>query len=303
MSVEQLYQVLEMGAQNPPPASGDPQEMRAWFEAMMAPTPVAAGVAITSVEVAGQPCEMLRPEGAPDSGLDSGPEGKLILYVHGGGWIFGSPRSHRVIATNLARASGVPVLSVQYRMAPEHPAPAARDDVFAAYEWALAQGCAPGSIALAGDSAGGNLALATAVRARAAGLPLPGALVLLSPALDLAGEGASHSEMADAPLVDAGFMALVNALYLGDRDPKAPEITPFYADMTGLPPTQIQIGTWELLRSDSETLAARMRDAGVDVALTIWEGMCHNHQLFAPFLEEGMASIEQAGGFLRDRLA
>jgi epsilon-lactone hydrolase len=294
MSVEQLYQILEMGAQNPPPKSGDPQGMRDWFEAMMAPTPLAAGIVVEPVEIAGQACEWLRPKAAP--------EGKLILYVHGGGWLFGSPRSHRVIASNLARTSGITVLSVHYRLAPEHPAPAAHDDAFAAYEWALAQGYEGADIAIAGDSAGGNMALATAVRARDAGLPLPAALMLMSPALDLAGEGASHAEMADAPLVDANLMAVFNALYLGERDRKSPEATPFDADMAGLPPTLIHVGTWEILRSDSETIAERMRKAGVAAELRLWEGMCHNHQLFAPFLEEGMASIEEAGGFLRARL-
>lgn len=295
MSVEQLHQILEMGAQNPPPQNGNPQDMRDWFEAMMEPTPLAEGIAVELVAIGGQACEWLRPEAAP--------EGKLILYVHGGGWLFGSPRSHRVIASNLARASGITVLSVQYRMAPEHPAPAGHDDAFAAFEWALAQGYEAGSIAIAGDSAGGNMALATAVRARDAGLPLPAALMLMSPALDLAGEGASHAEMADAPLVDANLMGVFNMLYLGERDRKSPEATPFYADMAGLPPTLIHVGTWELLRSDSEAIAERMRAAGVAAELKLWEGMCHNHQLFAPFLDEGMASIEEAGGFLRARLS
>lgn len=295
MSVEQLYQILEMGAQNPPPANGGPQDMRDWFEAMMEPTPVAEGVAVEPVEVNGHPCEYLRPEGAA--------EGKLIIYIHGGGWLFGSPRSHRVISSNLARASGVTVLSVQYRMAPEYPAPAGHDDAFAAYEWALAQGYAPEDVAVAGDSAGGNMALSVAVRARDGGVGAPRALMLMSPALDLAGEGASHEENADAPLVDKNLMGLFNMLLLGERDRKSPEATPFYADMAGLPPTLIHVGTWEILRSDSETIAKRMLDAGVAVDLKIWDGMCHNHQLFAPFLEEGMASIDEAGAFLRSQLA
>ena len=291
MSVEQLHAILAMGAQNPPPSSGNPQDMRDWFEAMMAPTPTAQEVAVEPVTINGQGCEFLRPVGAA--------EGRLVIYVHGGGWLFGSPRSHRVIASNLARASGCTVLSVQYRLAPENPAPAAHDDVFAAYQWALAQGYRGEALALVGDSAGGNMALATAVRARDAGLPLPAALVLLSPALDLAGQGASHSELADAPLVDRGLMGLFNALYLGEGDRSSPLVTPFDADMTGLPPTLIHVGSWELLRSDSQTLAARMQAAGVAVELRLWEGMCHNHQLFAPFLEEGMESLDQAGAFLR----
>lgn len=295
MSVEQLYQILEMGAENPPPENGGPQDMRDWFEGMMAPTPVAEGVAVEPVRMNGQDCEFLRPEGAP--------EGKLILYIHGGGWLFGSPRSHRVISSNMARAAGITVLSVQYRMAPEHPAPASHDDAFAAYKWALDQGYASENIAIAGDSAGGNMALSVAVRVRDTGAQSPAALLLLSPALDLAGEGASHEEHADAPLVDKNLMSVFNMLLLGERDRKSPDATPFYADMADLPPTLIHVGTWELLRSDSETISQRMQQAGVQVDLKIWDGMCHNHQLFAPFLEEGMASLNEAGAFLRQQLS
>lgn len=291
MSVDQLHAILAMGAENPPPATEGPVAMRAWFEAMMEPTPVAEGLTIEPVEIAGNACEILRPEGAGDG---------LVIYFHGGGFMFGSPRSHRVIASNLARASGMTVLSAQYRMAPEHPFPAAHDDAFAVWQWALAQGHS--RCALVGDSAGGNLALASAVRARDAGLPLPRAMVLLSPALDFAGEGASHTRMADAPLVDANLAEVFFTLYAGATDRKSPALTPFDAPMAGLPPTQVQVGTWELLRSDSETIVARMQAAGVPAELTLWDGMCHNHQLFAPFLGEGMASLDQAGAFLRDHL-
>lgn len=294
MSTEQLHQILAMGAENPPPENGGPGDIRAWFEGMMEPTPTAQGIAIEPVSIAGNPCEILRPEGADD--------GKMVLYVHGGGWLFGSPRSHRVIASNLARASGVPVLSAEYRKAPEHPAPAAHDDVFEAYRWAADKVGGAGNLAVAGDSAGANMALSSVIRARDAGLGLPAGVALLSPALDLTGEGASHKSMADAPLVDANMMGLFNMLAFGDRDRTAPEFTPFNADMTGLPPALIHVGTWELLLSDSETLAARMQAAGVEVTLKTWDGMCHNHQLFAPFLEEGMASLNEVGAFLRARL-
>ncbi|MCA0206372.1 MAG: alpha/beta hydrolase [Proteobacteria bacterium] len=294
MSKEQLYAILEMGAQNPPPVMEGPVAMRGWFEAMMEPTPVAEGIAITPVTIAGHGCEFVRPAGAP--------HGKLIVYFHGGGFIFGSPRSHRVIASNLARASGITVLSAQYRMAPENPYPAAHDDAFAVYQWVLEQGHAAGSVALCGDSAGGNLALGTAVRARDAGLPLPAALVLLSPALDFAHDGASHTEMADAPLVNRPFAEMFTAMYLGDGDRRDPGVAPLQGDLSGLPPTQVQVGSWEFLRDDSVTLVQRLKAAGGEAELTLWEGMCHNHQLFAPLLEEGMASIDRAGAFLRGHL-
>lgn len=292
MSIEQLHAILALGAQNPPPTDGNPQQIREWFEAMMAPTPVAEGVTIQPLTINGHECELLHPANAATD--------RLVLYVHGGGWLFGSPRSHRVISSNLARASGASVLSVQYSLAPEHPAPRAHNDVFAAYEWALSRGYR--TVAIAGDSAGGNMALATALRARDSGITLPAAVVLMSPALDLAGKGASHTEMADAPLVDRPMMQLFSALYLGTTDPESPEVTPFAAYLSGLPPVLVHVGSWELLRSDSETIARRLEDSGVAVTLRLWEGMCHNHQLFAPFLDEGMESLNEAGAFLRAHL-
>ncbi|MCW1934928.1 alpha/beta hydrolase [Pararhodobacter zhoushanensis] len=294
MSQDQLMAVLQRGAQNPPPLEGGPQALRAWFEGSMAPVPTAEGVSIEPLDIDGLPCELLRPDGAAI--------GDLLLYFHGGGFVFGSPRSHRVIASNLARASGKTVLSAQYRLTPEHPAPAAHDDAFALWKWVLAQGYAPGRVAIAGDSAGGNLALATAVRARDAKLPLPGALVLLSPALDFADEGESHRSMADAPLVNAAFSAMFTGAYLGALDRRSPLATPFAASLAGLPPVLVHVGTWEFLRDDSVTIAERLRAAGVRVELKLWEGMCHNHQLWAPFIDEGMASLDEAGAFVRATL-
>ncbi len=293
MSIEQLHGILAMGAENPPPTGGSPDDMRAWFSNMMEPTPTAAGIAVEDIEIAGQACEVLEPEGAPAD--------KMIVYVHGGGWLFGTPRSHRVITSNIARSSGLKVVSAHYRLAPENPAPAAHDDVYAIFQWAAAQVGAK-NVALIGDSAGGNMALSTAVRLRDNGEELPSALVLMSPALDLEGTGASHKEHADAPLVDAPTMAAFNGVYVGERDRSSPEFTAFHSDMSGLPDTLIHVGSWELLRSDSETIAERMKTAGTHVDLKIWDGMVHNHQLFAPFLEEGMASLEEIGGFVKSHL-
>lgn len=292
MSKEQLALILEMSAQNPPPQGG-PIELRGWFEAINAETPVAADLEIEPVEIGPFGAELLTTPGADRN--------KLVIYYHGGGFMMGSPRSHRVIASNLARATGVAVLSVAYRLAPEHPAPTAHEDAFAAYQWALDEGFAPTSLAITGDSAGGNMALATAVRARDAGLPQPAALAVFSPALDLAAEGLSHAT--DAPLLVRPLMNLFNAIYLGDGDRKSPAVTPFYSDLSGLPPTLVHVGTWEMLRDDSVTIAERLKAAGVDAELKLWDGMVHSWQLFAPMLEEGMASIEEAGQFLRRHLA
>src|ERR1700732_1207523 len=193
MSKQQLAAILEMSAQNPIPANATPAVMRAWVEDVAGHLPVAENVQIKRVNCG--PCDgdLILPAGGDAS--------RLIILYHGGGFFFGSSRTHRVIASNLARASGSAVFAPDYRLAPENPAPAAHDDAFAVYQSILKQGYAPAKIALSGDSAGGNLALATAVRARDAGLPLPGSLMLLSPWLDFAEEGASYRNTTDDPIL------------------------------------------------------------------------------------------------------
>ncbi|MFW8584595.1 alpha/beta hydrolase [Rhizobium beringeri] len=294
MSKAQLDFILNISAQNPPPKNASPAMMREWFEGINAETPIADGSMIERVPAG--PCggDLIR--------RDETDESRLVIYYHGGGFFFGSSRSHRVIATHLARTSGAAVLAADYRLAPENPAPAAHDDAFAVYKWALAQGYDPAAIALIGDSAGGNLALSVAVRAKKEGLPQPDALVLMSPALDLAGEGDSHHSVTDAPLLTPQLMELFTMVYVGSGDRKSEMVTPFYSDFTGLPPTLVQIGSWEILREDSVTVVERLKAAGVSAELNIFEGMVHSWQLFAPMLDEGMQSIEEAGGFLRNRL-
>ncbi|WP_439373487.1 alpha/beta hydrolase [Bradyrhizobium sp. DASA03120] len=227
---------------------------------------------------------------------------RLIIYFHGGGFFFGSSRSHRVVAANLARASGVAVLAADYRLAPEYPAPAAHDDAFAVYKWALAQGFAPSAICLSGDSAGGNLALSTATRGRDKGLPNAGALVLMSPALDFTGQSESFRTMTDAPLLTPQLTELFKHVYFGHSVPTSSYLVPLNGDVSELPATLIHVGSWELLRDDSVQLAERLRQADVSAELKIWDGMCHSWQLFAPMLDEGMASIEEAAAFARGHL-
>jgi acetyl esterase/lipase len=291
MSKQQLAGILSHAAQNPPPPNPTPAMMRDYVEAATAQLPVSAGVRIE--RVTSGPCDgdLITPT--------NGRTGRLIIFYHGGCFFFGSGRTHRVVASNLARASGSTVLIPDYRLAPRHRAPAAHDDAFAVYRWALDQGYEPSKLALSGDSAGGNLALATAVRARDAGLPLPAALALMSPWLDLAGDGVSQREVTDDPILSPELLETSRRLYLGDGDRKSPTATPFYADFTGLPPTLAQVGSWERLRDDSVTLIARMKAAGVAANLKIFDGMCHIWQLYAPMLEEGMQSIEEAAAFIK----
>jgi acetyl esterase/lipase len=230
---------------------------------------------------------------------DGGDASRLIIYYHGGGFFLFSSHTYRVTTTNLARAAGIAVFAPDYRLAPENPAPAAHDDAFDVYRYALKQGYAADKIALSGDSAGGNLALATAVRARDAGLPLPYALVLFSPWLDFAEDGASYHSTADDPILPAAVLDSFKFAYLGNGDRKSAKVTPFYADFTGLPATLVHVGSWERLRDDSITLVERMKAAGVSAELKVFDGKSHGWQLFAPMLEEGMQSIEETAAFIR----
>lgn len=295
MSTQQLAQILETNAKNPPPENATPDMMRAWIEEATSQLPVADNIRIKRVKCG--PCEgdLILPEGGDDS--------RLVIHYHGGGFFFCSSRTHRGIASNLARAAGCSVLVPDYRLAPENPAPAAHDDSFGVYQWALGQGYTPGSVALSGDSAGGNLALATAVRAREAGLPLPGTVTLASPWLDYTLEGGSHQAVTDDPVVTAELLGMFASCYLGDGDRKSPTVTPFYSDFTGLPPTMVHVGSRERLRDDSITVVERMRAAGVAAELKIFDGMCHTWQIYAPMLDEATASIEESAAFIKAHLA
>jgi epsilon-lactone hydrolase len=290
MSTQQLAHLLALSAGNPPPDNATPPLLRSWAEGITSHTPLASGVTITRAKFGRYEGDLILPE--------SGDRSRLIVYYHGGGFFLFSAQTYRVTTTNLARASGIAVFAPDYRLAPEHPAPAAHDDAFGVYQAALDSGYAADQLALAGDSAGGNLALATAVRARDAGLALPRALVLFSPWLDFAEEGPSYRAVADDPILSRPMLDGFKAAYLGDGDRKSASVTPFAADFRGLPPTLVHVGSWERLRDDSITLAARLRATGVAAELKVFDGMCHGWQLFAPMLEEGMASIEESARFI-----
>ncbi len=291
MSKEQLDAILQLSAEAPPPEIPTPESIREWFEAINAQTPGAQDTTYTVLSSERCSGEWNRPTG--------GREDRLIIYYHGGGFLFGSSRSHRALTSHMAQLAAMPVLSVDYRLAPEHPAPAAHDDCFSAYCWALDQGFAPSAIALAGDSAGGNMALSTAVRAREMGLPVPGCVVMMSPALDLAGDGASHTTLANAPLLNKELVDLFNRVYVGEGDLRASQVTPFYSDMTGLPPVLIHVGSNELLVDDSLTIAQRIEQAGTPVELKVWPDMVHCWQLYGPMLEESMQSIKEIAEFVK----
>jgi acetyl esterase/lipase len=226
-----------------------------------------------------------------------------LVHLHGGGYAVGSPASSRDFAVRLSRATRRRVLVVDYRLAPEHPFPAALEDSVAAYCSVLDRGTPPGSIGLVGESSGGGLVLATLLALRERGVPLPAAAVCMSPWTDLALTGSSMTARVDRdPLVSPGLLKMMADAYLAGQPTDAPLASPLYGDFTGLPPILVQTGTEEILFDDSVRFAERAQVAGVDVTLDIWDGMIHTWQLFAAFVPEGQQAIDRIGEYLTARL-
>ncbi|HXP33168.1 MAG TPA: alpha/beta hydrolase [Acidimicrobiales bacterium] len=264
------------------------EELRAadgeWAMATSAPE----GVIYRSVDAGGVAAEWTVPEGAdPD---------RVLVYLHGGGYSLGSIRSHRTLVGHLAKAAGVRGLSVEYRLAPEHPFPMGLEDAVTAFSWLLEEGFQPGHIGVGGDSSGGGLALATALALRERGLPGPAGLVLLSPWTDLASTGASL-----AGKIDAARVRRI-AWYVGDHDVKDPLISPLYADFTGLAPFIVHVGGDELLLDDSTRLAERASAAGCEATIEVWPEMQHVFQMAAGNVPESDASVLALGAWLSKRL-
>jgi acetyl esterase/lipase len=226
---------------------------------------------------------------------------RAVLYLHGGGYVMGSVATHRSLVGRIASASGVRCLALDYRLAPEHPFPAAIEDACAAYRGLLAQGIAPSAIAIAGDSAGGGLALGCLVALRDADDPLPAATGCLSPLADLELSGGSAAADIDDPMVDRAGTRMMAAAYLQGADPRDPRASPLHADFAGLPPLLIEVGTREILLDDAIRVARSARDAGVDVTLERGEGLTHVWQLH-PHLPESRESVQRIARFLREHL-
>ncbi|GJH18731.1 alpha/beta hydrolase [Caballeronia novacaledonica] len=222
-----------------------------------------------------------------------------ILYLHGGGYYFCSPRSHRAITFGLATRSNASAFSLDYRLAPEHRFPAALDDSVAAYRRLLGDGVPAQSIAIAGDSAGGGLALATLLALRDAGDPLPAAAVLFSPWTDLTCSGDSmRTNDGRDPMYHASVFPLVAAQYLGAADARNPYASPVFGEFEGLPPLLIQVGDTELLLDDSTRIATKARAAGVRIELEIWRNVPHIFQIWAPFMPEARDALARAAAFI-----
>lgn len=221
----------------------------------------------------------------------------IVIHFHGGAYAYGSPVSHREFLMRLARTVGRPVLAPDYRLAPECPFPAGVEDAAGVIQWAMAQSSGP--VALCGDSSGGGQVVAALLRLREEGVPLPRAAALLSPWVDLTLSGESH-RTARATDALARWEGLADAVadYLGDADPRHPWASPIFADLRGLPPLLVQVGTHELLRDDARGLAARARECDVDVMLEEWAGMYHSWQMAALLVPEGRAAIASVARFL-----
>lgn len=225
--------------------------------------------------------------------------GAALLYLHGGGYTIGSPRSHRHLAAAIGRAAGASVLLPDYRLAPEHPFPAAVEDAVSAYRALLDRGHAPARTVIAGDSAGGGLTVATLLALRDRKLPLPAAGVCISPWVDLTCSGASYGEKASSdPIVTREGVSEMARAYLGAADARAPLASPLFADLAGLPPLLIHVGSEEVLRDDAVALADRAKAAGVDATLEIWPDMVHVWHWFLPMLDEAGAAVDGIGRFI-----
>ena len=278
------------------PPEIDPVTMRANMESMTGLLPLPPDVTAAPTTVNDVPAEWVS---TPEADAE-----RVILYLHGGAYVVGSVNTHRDLAGRLSRASGARVLNVDYRLAPEHPHPAAVDDATAAYRWLLDVGHEPAELAVAGDSAGGGLTIATLVALRDAKEPMPAAGVCLSPWVDLEGTGESMETRAHLdPMVQREHLMRMAKLYLADHHVRTPLAAPLYADLSGLPPLYIQVGTAETLLDDSNRLAERAREAGVDVTLEHWDDMIHVFQAFAPMLPEGQQAVDKIGEYLRARWA
>ena len=228
---------------------------------------------------------------------------RAVLYLHGGGYIMGSLNTHRDMMGRISRAAQARVLGLDYRLAPEHPFPAAVDDTVAGYRFLLDQGLPPSRLAIAGDSAGGALTLAALIAGRDAGLPMPAAAVCLSPFLDLEGTGESIKTRADVdPIATPEVIDVWAKAYLAGADPRTPLANPLFADLHGLPPLLIQVGDHEVLLDDSTRLAERAQAAGVNAELEVWPEMIHRWHSYAAVLPEGQQAIDGIGTFLRKQI-
>jgi len=257
----------------------------------------AAGVHVEQSQLAGIDVDWLRPKGAR--------EDKVLFYLHGGAYALGSRRTHRQLASHMAREAGVTAVLPEYRLAPEHPFPAAIEDAVAVYRALLESGFKPEDIVISGDSAGGGLSVATLLALRHAGDPLPAAAVLISPFLDVTVSGESATTRADQdPWFSVSDIAVVARNYCPDETKwRDPLVSPVFANVAGLPPMLIQVGDDEILLDDSTRLAAKLETAGVDVELEVWPDMWHAFPIFVGKMPESRKAVEKIGTYINKAIS
>ena len=266
------------------------EEQRAVMEASADMFPVEPDIVSREVDAGGVPADWVTVDGSDAD--------RVVLYLHGGGYVMGSRNTHRGLAGRIARAAKARVLLPEYRLAPEHPFPAAVDDATACWRWLVSQGFAPQRMAIAGDSAGGGLTLATLLALKANVAPMPACAVALSPWTDLEGSGPTAEPGAvDDPMLTPDGLRVTGQQYAAGalRHPLA---APLHGDLAGLPPLLLQVGTREVLLSDSTRFAEKARAAGVDVTLEIEEGLIHVWQMF-PDVPEAQSAVQRIGAFIR----
>jgi epsilon-lactone hydrolase len=272
------------------------EQLREVFDAYSTVGPPPKGVTLASTSLAGLPALRIAPD---EVGSDA-----TILYFHGGAWVFGSPRTAASLTAALVRRVGAAAVSPDYRLAPEHPFPAAVEDALAAYRALLDDGVPAEEIVIAGDSAGGGLTVVTLLAARDAGLPMPACAVTFSAGLDAtrSGESMTTKEGVD-PLFDRASLEHLSAHYLAGADPHQPYLIPaVHGDLTGLPPLLVQVGSNEVLLDDSTRLAVRAAAAGVDVILDVTGDVPHVFQGLFSALDEAGEALDRAGHFVRRHL-
>lgn len=296
MSSTELAQLITLLRSNELDLTSSPQKARADFSASIGAAPVAADITFEAGKLAGLPVLASTTPGARTD--------QTLLYIHGGAFVIGNPTDYRSLSGELGRAAGVSTVSLDYRLAPEHPFPAAVDDCVAAYRALLEGGIKPADIVLAGDSAGGGLVIATLVAARDAGLPMPAGALTISPWVDLACTGNSmQSKIAADPSITREGLLANAELYLQGKPLTTPLASPLYADLRGLPPVFVQVGTAEVLLDDAIRLVGALGAADVPVHLSVWPNMPHVWHIFGFMLSEGRDALTEAGVFLTASLA
>ena len=296
MSTEQKENLDAILRQSALPVGSDVSEQRRLLRELASAQPLPAGVTVTAAALGGVPTAEITVDGVEPQ--------HVVLYFHGGVYVLGDAFQAAGLAAQVGRRTQAKVISVDYRLAPEHPYPAAVDDALAAYEALLQDGTAPSAIAFAGESAGGGLAIATLVNAREHGLPLPAAAFVMSPYADLTLAGTTMDTKREAdPLLSRENLQARVPDYTAGHDPAAGLISPVFAGLSGLPPLIIQAGTHEVLLDDAVRLARQAATADVEVTLDITPRVPHVFQAYYPILDEAAAALDRAGPFLSAHLA